>query len=383
LYRGPPMLGLVAVGLAVQAPREPSSLHLQADNDFVPFEATYRLPSINFTFSVRGIEPAEGHQFPLYLHVGGNMDRIGPDFPAQRYMEEMARRGYAAALVEVPGQRDTLLGSSESRDQIASDAEVLVHCSGPNGLVAAARKIFTYHGRGDAMSPGPIAMLCRRARVDCSLGIVLHGISLGGLLVGVAPRFATGVTASLTYSSGALVPGGYSCCGLIGGNMSCCDETGQVGGSPLPCEHDETRSPYLERTRRRLILALNDFYYADCEDARSESCHFDSDYSVLYQAKLASGENCGQARDCIMPDGHGYYLPNMAEIKGCEGCRISREQAHIFHRIRDRPGCGPDDHPEPDCGATPDHNPEWVQTDAPWGLTASFDWLAETGRRPL
>ena len=117
------------------------------------------------------------------------------EIPEISLAQEMAARGFVAAIIELP--QDLYMG-----------------CMGENSVFDFARRIYGYDGEGDESSTA-LAVLCRREAADCTSGIALHGLSASGMLIGMAPRVATGVTAALFWSSGVFVPGGRSCCGMV------------------------------------------------------------------------------------------------------------------------------------------------------------------------
>jgi hypothetical protein len=147
-------------------------------------------------------------------------------------VEAMARRGYAAAISEFPD-----IEGPHMRCEALSN--------GTPSLMEHARTVFGWAGPHDTVSHGALAQLCRHEGVDCSLGIALHGHSVGGLITNLAPRFAP-VTAMLIWGAGSRLPYGFSCCGINSYNLSCCvlgdgmhapvGEEAPLGGDELPCE---------------------------------------------------------------------------------------------------------------------------------------------------
>jgi hypothetical protein len=204
----------------------------------------------NETYELVGHEPTDGDGFPVYMHAGGAGDKLeNPDEPYSApeltFTREMARRGYVAAISELP-----------ERFQMACDQ-----------LLNNSRYIFGYGGADDTTSTSAIATLCRRPGADCSNGVALHGLSVAGMLAGVAPRFAP-VTGLLSWSNGIYVPHGHSCCGNFGHSgepdYSCCPEDGGlIGGSRLECLTAEAQAPYLAPNRRRLTLGQGDPLYSE------------------------------------------------------------------------------------------------------------------------
>jgi len=315
----------------------------------------------------------------VYMHAGGAGDKLeNPDEPYSApeltFTREMARRGYVAAISELP-----------ERFQMACDQ-----------LLNNSRYIFGYGGADDTTSTSAIATLCRRPGADCSNGIALHGLSVAGMLAGVAPRFAP-VTGLLSWSNGIYVPHGHSCCGTFGHSgepdYSCCPEDGGlIGGSRLECLTAEAQAPYLAPNRRRLTLGQGDPLYSEytCPERTSQECqdvndgvtnmtHCTCDHervdSAINQCRAVSGYDCGDTYDCIQPDGSGYYVATVAQVGG-DTTHIL--QAHNFHLIAGRAAPGqPPQYTE--------HyaiNPRFEQTSEAWGLIPQLEWLAETARQP-
>lgn len=348
-------------------------------------------------YNIRGYEPASGSGLPIYLHTGGVGDTIAINAPELEFARAMARRGYVAALVELP-----------DRLQLRCTGDGLVNSS----LHDRARLTYTWNGPGDTTSIGPIATLCRRENADCTAGIALHGLSLGSMLASVAPLYAP-VTATLLWSSGARVPGGHTCCGMLnsgGVDASCCDVTSGalLGGEILPCETAEVAGAYLPRSRRRLVLSHHDTMYGDCscptitdpaamvdQSLNECDCGRNKTDSAARQAMLQTGYSCaGTVDDCIQPDGSGYYLPRREEVGGDMDHRF---QGHNFHLIAGQFFAPDDPNDLNDAGRVTDpnvpqppqysrnysFNPAFMRTDAPWGFRAGFDWLARAARVAL
>lgn len=320
------MVGLFRLVLSV-SPSVYSPTALQT-TELVPFHDTYDI-GIATTLHIVGYEPASALRHPLYVLVLGSHANCTLHMPEALLAREMAARGFAAAIVQIPGQRFT--------DDIL-DMPDAAHCEGSNrSLLNMSQRVFAYSGSGDT-SPSAIATLCRRPSIACERGIAVHGVSLvscwtasylhiphlsrsmlqlssllcaavtldhctqheshdllvkphtpqGALLGELAPRFAVGITAMLTYSAGNLVAGGKSCCGIFSNNVprtnrpppaggsaligsgrfgcceqfSCCVKTDPptIGGTPLECLLDASTSQYLDRSRRRMVVGADDMY---------------------------------------------------------------------------------------------------------------------------
>ena len=364
---------------AVQAawhPRIPSSLSLpgtEFGDNVLPFTLTYQTETDTIPYDIRGFAPSPLHgdssgrqeaRLPVYIFMTGNGNRVSAHAKVLKFASQMAKRGFLAAVVETPGMW-YLSHGPENRTTSDANLEVSLKCAGGStSLLSLANRTFAYSGQGDH-SRSALATICRDPRADCSRGIALHGHSLGGHLVALAPRFATGVTAALITSAGTIVPGTDSCCGLASGERSCCSVDGVVGGAALECEHDVQMSEYLPRSRRRLVITADDNLYGDCTVIGDVHCEAGSyqlnKTGVLAQARLSSGYDCGEAKSCLMEDGSGYYLPEAGRTNG-----------HAY----------PYEMPQHEDGDTP-LTEDFVRTDEPWGMVPSATWLEATGKRPL
>ena len=156
------------------------------------------LSNTSNTLTIYGWEPAHGSGYPVYIHGGGGGDKLDPDIPELEMARYMAERGYVAAIIEMPTHFSVTCESGEGYFSLPQIAEF----------------VFGYHGPDDTRSTA-LNTVCQREAADCSAGIGLHGLSVGGMLTALAPRFAVGVTAELRWSSGVFVAGAFSCCGGV------------------------------------------------------------------------------------------------------------------------------------------------------------------------
>jgi len=344
---------------SLQQPAEPATAE-----ELRLIDTTYHIGGM--PFRILGYAP-EGEGLPVYVFIGGSLTPTRLDAPEFRFTRDMASRGFVSVMVEVPGQDLQVFPEMYE----AGDA-IKMRCAGaPHSLLNASRAVFQH--RSDTSGTSALATICSLPHADCDAGIALHGISLGGLLTTVAPTFATGITGLLVWSAGVFVGGGDSCCGKFSGNVSCCGDDADVvvGGELMFCEGYDATSTYLDRTRRRRVIAASDYYYGDCncppDSTNFDDCVCDSHggHGALVQSSLTSGYECGERRDCIQPDGSGYYVPSREEVAATES---HSHQGHVFWTVA----------PEYDR-----LNPAFVETAAAWGLQSGFDWLAETARRPL
>jgi len=352
-------------------------------------EYTYSYPSNGTKEQLRmyGYEPSTGTGYPVYLHGGGMGDKFTCETPEIRFAQEMASRGFVSAIMEMPSQNFATFACTGSDDS----------------LINVSRNIFAYSGPGDRQ-PTALSTMCRRGTADCSAGIAVHGLSFGGVLSSIAPRFAP-VTAMLRWSSGVFVPGGHSSCGVFSRNYTRCshyalqNETevqeyyAVKGGAEIRCAMDVEVSLFLPQERRRLINAHADPEYGDyhCTSHSDigefyampplDHCltHLDAPDACLNQARLSSGRDCGEDDNCIAMDGSGYYAVTRTQVGGFNA---STMQGHNFHMHFDE---GTMDN----FGVPPQHtrgyfvNPLFAETEEAWGMRPGFDWLAATARRPM
>ena len=81
--------------------------------------------------------------------------------------------------------------------------------------------------------------------------------------------------------------------------------------------------------------------------------------------------------NCVAEDGSGYYILTPDEIHGDHNIAY---QMHNFHMAYNPDATDPTLPPQQTRGYSV--SPTWRDTTAPWGMTASFDWLARTALRP-
>lgn len=340
--------------------------HVDEGQPLVPFLDSYQVNGV--TYDIVGYEPSAGSSFPVYLYAGGDQHKVHASVAESFFARVMARRGFIAALIEFPGMRypQNRTGDAPPANGDAPGRalrELTVACGEANNSIeTVARAVYSYGGTDSGAGGGALATLCRRSRADCSSGVAVHGLSLGGLLAHAAPKYAPAISASLVWSAGNFVPGWGSCCGVH--DSSCCTEGkgGLHGGDPLHCELDARISRSLPRSRRRLIIGAKDEYYGGNS----------SEYGAVAQLERGSGYTCGGARVCIKEDGSGYYSPTPRQVGGYRGedRQLIGMQGHTFYL---------------DLSAITEEDPEahvlnekFVDSVEAWGLISSFEWLAHT-----
>jgi len=400
------------VGNSLLPPTDP--LRIAADE--VPDDSGLRLINITYTvpnntmqclkgllrcsdvsFRMLGYMPERTGRYPAYLFLSGagpwqNEIRNRPfdeDVPDMISPRMMAKLGYAAVITEFPD-----IYGEHMRCNALSD--------GTPTLMSYARTILGYNGPHDTVSRGALATLCRYAGVDCTLGIALHGHSVGGLISNLAPRYAP-VTGMLLWGMGSRLPGSFSCCGHQSQNYSCCTpsdgtyspagEPQTIGGMGLPCETYDAKGAHLDRSRKRLIIARVDYEYGDCDRDRRDliqsgnpayaNLRFCDEpnglgpFGALILARRDSGYDCGNSANCIQADGSGYMIPSEYQI----GHEAATTNPHNFHTVVPTQQC--DRYfSNGECAHSIEYgyvlNPIWVRSPEPWGMRPSLEWLAST-----
>ena len=159
--------------------------------------------------------------------------------------------------------------------------------------------------------------------------------------------------------------------------------------------YNETR-PYLDRSRRRLVIAQYDHEYGDAMrgggafDADSDGDPWfifnetdaNNPFGSLILGRRDSGYDCGNSSECIQPDGSGYTVPGLDDV----GDIVAGTNAHNFHTTMPAlPDFCPQDEQvtqTPGCELGYILNPYWLNATKPWGMVPSIEWLAASGRVP-
>lgn len=184
---------------------------------------------------------------------------------------------------------------------------------------------------------GPVSAVCGRERANCSAGLAIAGFSQGAHLAALAARFEPRVTAAL------LIGGGYKMTGVWTDARNY-DGTYIPPRQALTCLADAAVSAHLPRSKRRAVVGENDEWFGIAPTPPR----------VLAQHRALSGYDCGARRDCIQPDGSGFYVVSAAE-SGTDG-------GHAFWR------------------AGPQLHPTFERCSASWCMRPSLDWLAAAAR---
>jgi len=357
---------LLALASAAVSPT-PRSMSLNPDPSApVPFNYHYEIAPGQH-YRIHGFAPPTGSGHPVYLYGGGHghwgttSQRAWYALyhsPEVTFPWEMAQRGYVAAIMEI---------------------EVLpanVFTCSDDSMAQASRRLFAYGGPGDTVNKSALATVCRHPQANCSAGIALHGHSISGLMVSVAPKVVRGVTAVLVFSAGSMVPFAWSCCGRMSEDSSCCTSGQLAGGSSLPCATYDAMAPYIHKSRRRFLMARDDHNYGDChmnrtaeQVARMEGglyvCHYDVKSLAYTLARQDSGYDCGEGEfHCLAADGSGYYL---VTGHGEDFLGADAYNSHNWFKLGD--------------GADDSLSEGFLGSPMPWGVRANMNWLALTGRR--
>ena len=382
---GKPADALLPGGHVAAAQRGPAGAQASAPAGLNFFEAHYyvrecsamfddltpqcpRHTSDGYEYRILGYEPAGPGPHPVYIFTSGGYPSIpfygvSPDMPEMVMLQNMASRGFIAAVAELPKPPSVAFnceaGSNES-------------------LPAYSQSVYEWRGPGytKMSTKSLLATLCRLPNADCALGIAIHGHSIGGQLANLAPRFAVGVTALLLWGAGSRIPyGDLNCCGMFSGGRSCCEAGAPIAGATLPCQRYEETSSRLDRSRRRLVIAHHDHEYGDCflrianGAPRCNASSANNPAGALWIARHDSGYDCGEETTCLTSDGAGYILPRQV------GDNVTNP--HNFHNVPDPAAVG-----DPDLTERYILNPIWLRDDSPWGMNADYDWISVTARRP-
>lgn len=287
------------------------------------FTAAY--PSGGVSKRIWGIEPPGVTNAPVYLFIGGGGAAAGP-YTNNTTVEFLpvkaaAAKGFVAALLEPIGE---LLGCGH--------------------LEQDAKDMF----RNSPIIPddsSALAAVCSRPAANCSRGVVVHGFSTGGLQAPLAPKLNPYVTATVAWSAGNVVPGWNSSCSVdIPPAQRHC-KSSDVGGAAIECLKDDALSPYLDRSKRRMVIGQNDSYYSGWNTAHTR---LNPRLDYAEQCKEGSGFDCPYQIDCFNAEGAngaGYAIPNIRHDF----------LAYLFN------------------ATTKGSNT------AAWGLDATLDWLMTAG----
>lgn len=256
---------------------------------------------------------------PAYLHhVGSGEDCT--HVTVQHYLDGMTDRGFAAFCVHYPrsGLFQYIGGWFDQKAQwIYSQTNPL----------------------------NAINIVCAQPRVDCELGIAVHGFSQGAHIASLSKKYEPRVTGILLFGAGCLarVPfaPGFASRGLIYDHAQAKSNLSGAScwwsGKPTSTHPTQTQqSLYRTRDLVRVIAGNND----DIFDAQNQMAY-------------VTGYNCGGNTQCIQADGSGYYLVRIFENT------MGNQDGHDFF------GLGSN-------AMTSDYQ----HGTAPWSMNPNLDWLA-------
>ena len=264
------------------------------------FTATYtgqgnNATTCNTTFNISGQEPSTTGTFPVFIYTIGTSETF-TNASATAAVAAMASRGFVAATV-------------------AYNSGSFSGCSTISGK---ARCIFN-----GASSTTALATLCRRAKADCSKGVVVGGFSQGAVIATLAKNFDSRVQAAWGMGDGVR----YSIF-----NLTSC-----MGNGNRTLTSDRLRAVDGEKDQ---------FIGPNAGNVRS-------------QFLTLTGLSCGNtATSCLQSNGSGWYIVQNAQVG-------DGSADHCYMR---RTG---------DCGGSQNSlDAGWQTGTAPWTLNANLDWLA-------
>jgi hypothetical protein len=263
------------------------------------FTATYtgqgnNATTCNTSFNISGQEPTDAGTFPVFIYTIGTGETF-TNASATAAVAQMASRGFVAATVAYNS------GSF----------------SGCSTIAGKARCIFT-----GSTSTSALATLCRRAKADCSKGVVVGGFSQGAVIATLAKNFDSRVQAAWGMGDGVR----YSIFNLT----SCMGN----GNRTLASDH------------LRVVDGEKDQFIGPNQN------------NVRSQMLTLTGLSCGStATSCLQANGSGWLMA----LNGQVG---DGSADHCYMR---RTG---------DCGGSQNSlDAGWQTGTAPWELGANLNWL--------
>ena len=264
------------------------------------FTATYtgqgnNATTCNTTFNITGQEPSTTGTFPVFIYTIGTSETF-TNASATAAVAAMASRGFVAATV-------------------AYNSGSFSGCSTISGK---ARCIFN-----GASSTTALATLCRRAKADCSKGVVVGGFSQGAVIATLAKNFDSRVQAAWGMGDGVR----YSIF-----NLTSC-----MGNGNRTLTSDRLRAVDGEKDQ---------FIGPNASNVRS-------------QFLTLTGLSCGStATNCLQSNGSGWYIVQNGQVG-------DDSADHCYMR---RTG---------DCGGSQNSlDATWQTGSDPWTLNANLAWLA-------
>lgn len=266
----------------------------------------------NGEMRIKGYLPLSKTGMPLYIWLTGGNGRPFGQHSDMVFAKEMALRGYVAAQVEYPNSLHKFTSGT---------------CA---DLKRLAEPIFS--GEDSALE-----RLCSLRRVDCRKGIAVHAWSDGADVAELGEQLNPRVSAMLLYGHG---------------------DTHNIGGRWLAkdCFHYTFKDRRMSNQKRRLIVSSRD----------EMRVNMFSSYSAQ---QAVSGYDCGKERDCLQPDGSGYYMTDGSEYgKRKYFAAIGQLAPTPHHCFFYETGC------------EGDFSRQFQESSSPWALKAGLDWLAKAAR---
>jgi hypothetical protein len=272
------------------------------------FTATYtgqgnNATTCNTSFTITGQEPSTTGTFPVFLYMVGTTESA-TNASATAAVAGMASRGFVAGT-------------------IAYSSGAFGNCSQISGK---ARCIFN-----GASSTSALAVLCSRAKADCSKGVVAGGFSQGSVIATLANNFDSRVQAAWGMGDGVK----YSTFDLT----SCMGN----GNRTLP----SSRLRAVDGERDQFIGAASAFATS------GDAAHVRTQFQTL------TGFNCGStATNCLQSNGSGWYIVQNGQV-------ADGKADHCYMRATGD-SCS---------GSQNSLDAGWQNGTDVWELNANLDWL--------
>eukprot|EP00928_Gymnodinium_smaydae_P059423 TRINITY_DN4274_c0_g2_i1.p1 TRINITY_DN4274_c0_g2~~TRINITY_DN4274_c0_g2_i1.p1 ORF type:complete len:658 (+),score=87.97 TRINITY_DN4274_c0_g2_i1:51-1976(+) len=257
---------------------------------------------------IKGLRPTDQSGLPVYVWITGWTNSFFADAD-MTLLKEMAKRGFIAAQVayEHFGWTGDVCAPLDTMDRLAP-----------------TKNFNSVSARTKAKSlVSAIDTLCAREEADCSMGVAVHGFSMGSWLAALLPMYDSRITALLLFGYG-------------------------IEKEPQDCLSDTSVSVYIEKNRRRVVNGVND----EC---------FTYGHDMAAQMQRLSGYSNCKGSDCLQTDGSGYYF--VAPEDYTMGENHSNVATHLFFRS----------------GHTSETTlfPSFLKQSSSWALKSNFDWLAK------
>ena len=220
------------------------------------------------------------NKYPVYVYTTGTTMCESGQYGSyaykidNRFMEEMAKRGFIAATVEYPC------------------ATYPTSCQGIENKVKYIYGDGSTTTNDDSMMKTALSILCQRTNANCSKGVAVHGYSQGAHIAYMAKKYDKRISASLLFGNGAII-------------------SGQSAAQSSCLQYYDNSSAINERLglkQMRSIVGENDIKFGSNLNG------------VIAQQQAFSGYNynnnyCSTTdkRNCLQSDGSGYFIvPNGA-----------------------------------------------------------------------